>query len=81
MGAGRARSKTKRHPERREALPRGADLRLIPAARIESLAGDPSFMTSLAPGLTGFVQEAADPLQHRLSRTRQGCGVKVGIAE
>jgi IclR family transcriptional regulator, pca regulon regulatory protein len=62
MGTGRTRSKSKgrsgrreldrREDDRREAAPRDADSHLTPAARIESLAGDPSFMTSLARGLT-----------------------------
>ena len=57
MRTGRTRSQTKRRPARRAedrcvAAPGDADSRLTPAARIESLAGDPSFMTSLARGLT-----------------------------
>src|SRR5271157_556091 len=56
MGTSRSHSKTERrqHPrkqDRREAAPRGAIPRVMPAARIHTLAGDPSFMTSLARGL------------------------------
>lgn len=68
MSTGRTRSTPKRRPKRREddhreAAPRDADSRLTPAARIESLAGDPSFMTSLARGLT--VIEAFSGNRHR----------------
>jgi IclR family transcriptional regulator, pca regulon regulatory protein len=56
MGTGRTRSKPerrdRREEERREAAPRNAAPHVTPAARIQTLAGDPSFMTSLARGLT-----------------------------
>src|ERR1019366_7971701 len=56
MGTGRTRSKperrVRREEERREAAPRNAAPHVTPAARIQTLAGDPSFMTSLARGLT-----------------------------
>ncbi len=52
MGIGRTRSKPERRQKRREAVPRNADPHATPAARIQTLAGDPSFMTSLARGLT-----------------------------
>ncbi|MGD0792235.1 MAG: IclR family transcriptional regulator C-terminal domain-containing protein [Terriglobales bacterium] len=57
MGTVRTRSKPERRQNRqeenrREAAPRNAAPPLTPAARIETLAGDPSFMTSLARGLT-----------------------------
>src|SRR5208282_327821 len=46
------REKERREAVRREAAPRKAVPHLTPAARIQMLAGDPSFMTSLARGLT-----------------------------
>jgi len=47
---------------RREAAPRDAGPRVTPAARIQTLAGDPSFMTSLARGLS--VIEAFSSSRH-----------------
>lgn len=66
MGTGRTRSKperrVRREEERREAAPQNAGPHVTPAARIQTLAGDPSFMTSLARGLT--VIEAFSGTRH-----------------
>ena len=50
MATSRTRSRPRQ--QRRKAALRKSNLHLTPAARIEDLAGDPSFMTSLARGLT-----------------------------
>ena len=73
MGTGRTRSKPERRHDRREeerhaedrqeAAPHSAALHVTPAERIQALAGDPSFMTSLARGLT--VIEAFSGSHHR----------------
>ncbi len=73
MSIGRTRNKPeprrqRREEERREderlgALSRNAAPHVSPAARIQTLAGDPSFMTSLARGLT--VIEAFSGNRHR----------------
>jgi IclR family pca regulon transcriptional regulator len=66
MGTNRTRSKPERREtreeDRREVAPCSAAPRVTPAARIETLAGDPSFMTSLARGLT--VIEAFSSTRH-----------------
>ncbi len=63
MSIGHTRSKPERRPQRREAPAQNAALHVSPAARIQTLAGDPSFMTSLARGLT--VIEAFSGNRHR----------------
>jgi IclR family transcriptional regulator, pca regulon regulatory protein len=68
MGTSRPRNKSeRRHPSRgktrREAAPPGAAPRVSPAARIQTLAGDPSFMTSLARGLT-VIEAFSSSRQH-----------------
>jgi len=73
MSIGRTRNKPeprherredeRREDERLEAASRNAAPQVSPAARIQMLAGDPSFMTSLARGLT--VIEAFSGKHHR----------------
>jgi IclR family transcriptional regulator, pca regulon regulatory protein len=63
MSIGYTRGKPERRPQRLEAPAENAALPVSPAARIQTLAGDPSFMTSLARGLT--VIEAFSGNRHR----------------